>query len=557
MNPLVTTDYLEVNTGLNDPSTSSTSSSFQDLDLHIYEVDDDHEEYRILSRDEEYSSSPEERFNDFFSKLNIDDSRKNNSLLLQQIELLFHDDTSGIEWFEELERLTTSLSDEDMPPFFPANYNVLSLFFKIGKLLNDPKEVLYADKAQIDQRILLLSRCLTILKKLDLVKDFIDHCELGFLTEYLPPFFFKRFAVKHNSQSAAIPGWQVIMEIGKYLLTSEKQLFQPLLNSNNPYIKIKRNNSDLRLSLIFARQIESQQKFNIFVTRGYLGSGGTKKVKEICCLSFPYQSMAKLTPKNKPKNGTPQKINDWYSLSWDMISEYHMVQKLITLKIPHILPMKMMALQNEKTVILTELCKGRDLYFQYKAEFKGNPNTRFIALMTLMRDALETLYFMHQNQICHLDLKMDNILIQQEETGLYAKLGDFGSARKTGEKTDNLTTYPSPEMVRLIDLGMESAIAASPAIDMWNVGLILFSLRTNKDLLKYNVDWRLTRTKDARKFWYESVRQLKADFSKIKKRFSSLDTTIELLLSDDPLLRPNAFKVIQEIDFILNQRFIE
>lgn len=87
----------------------------------------------------------------------------------------------------------------------------------------------------------------------------------------------------------------------------------------------------------------------------------------------------------------------------------------------------------------------------------------------LMRELLKTLVYMHQNNVVHRDLKLSNILIDEE---FCIKLCDFGLSRIVEQTmTSGVVTlwYRAPELL----FGEKTY---SPAIDMWSIGCIFGEL---------------------------------------------------------------------------------
>ena len=87
----------------------------------------------------------------------------------------------------------------------------------------------------------------------------------------------------------------------------------------------------------------------------------------------------------------------------------------------------------------------------------------------LMRELLKTLVYLHQNNVVHRDLKLSNILIDEE---FCIKLCDFGLSRIVERTmTSGVVTlwYRAPEL-------LFSEKNYSPAIDMWSIGCIFGEL---------------------------------------------------------------------------------
>lgn len=99
----------------------------------------------------------------------------------------------------------------------------------------------------------------------------------------------------------------------------------------------------------------------------------------------------------------------------------------------------------------------------------------------LMQQLLNGLYFIHNNNILHRDMKSANILITR--TGIL-KLADFGLARVYSQKDRNRLTnrvvtlwYRPPELL----LG---ARVYGPEIDIWGAGCIMAELWTRFPIMQ-------------------------------------------------------------------------
>lgn len=79
------------------------------------------------------------------------------------------------------------------------------------------------------------------------------------------------------------------------------------------------------------------------------------------------------------------------------------------------------------------------------------------------------LKYMHENNVAHRDLKLTNILIDEEYT---VKVIDFGFACESSERQKmycGTPSYMAPEIV-------EKKIYLSKPVDIWSLGVVLFKL---------------------------------------------------------------------------------
>jgi len=127
-----------------------------------------------------------------------------------------------------------------------------------------------------------------------------------------------------------------------------------------------------------------------------------------------------------------------------------------------------------------EYCEGVDLF-----DYLGTVlfNLSYDKIMIFFVQLVDAVHYMHSKQIAHLDIKLENIMIDPETDKL--KLIDFGHA------TDNPTisnlggTHPyiAPE-----GFGKKPIIAIKA--DIWSLGIILYELITT------SIPWELSNEVD-------------------------------------------------------------
>lgn len=109
---------------------------------------------------------------------------------------------------------------------------------------------------------------------------------------------------------------------------------------------------------------------------------------------------------------------------------------------------------------------GDDLAYQFDHQSLSLTESQ---TRSLMKQLLQGVAYLHQNQIIHRDLKLSNILVDKSQT---LKICDFGLARHMSfTMTSGVVTlwYRAPEVL----FGMNHY---TPAIDMWSVGCIFAEL---------------------------------------------------------------------------------
>ncbi|KPI98003.1 NUAK family SNF1-like kinase 1 [Papilio xuthus] len=151
----------------------------------------------------------------------------------------------------------------------------------------------------------------------------------------------------------------------------------------------------------------------------------------------------------------------------DLVRIRREVQIMSSVRHPNIVHIYEVFENSEKMILVMEYCSGGELY-DYLSQKKVLEEEE---ARRLFRQIATAVYYCHIHKICHRDLKLENVLL--DDTGS-AKIADFGLSNVFKE-TSLLSTfcgsplYASPEIVK-------GTPYIGPEVDCWSLGVLLYTL---------------------------------------------------------------------------------
>ncbi|KAK7102743.1 serine/threonine-protein kinase par-1-like [Littorina saxatilis] len=224
------------------------------------------------------------------------------------------------------------------------------------------------------------------------------------------------------------------------------------LHDNTPGTPTLHDNTPGTATLIQPQRHNLKNRFELLRT---LGEGSYGKVKLACERVTGHQVAIKYVKKSKIQNEA------------DLTRIRREIRILSSLRHPNIVNIRQVYEKKDRIVLVMDCATGGELY-DYLNTHRCLPESQ---TRRFFRQISAALHCIHQNGIVHRDLKLENIVLDEERN---VKIADFGLANYFSPDSMLKTfcgspLYASPEIVN-------GKAYHGPEVDVWSLGVILYTL---------------------------------------------------------------------------------
>ncbi|KAL7714972.1 non-specific serine/threonine protein kinase [Entamoeba marina] len=282
-------------------------------------------------------------------------------------------------------------------------------------------------------------------------------------------------------------------------------IFNPLKNKNSiSFVFIdnsfeEKENSDCGIF----------ERYNVI---GYLGKGSYGVVRLVIDQENKKEYAMKVIGTNKKKlTETSKRESDLLQI----VNHQHIIQLHEVLR------------STEHMYIIMECIYGGTL----KEYVKQRPLLEEEVIRNISKQILEALSYLHEKNIIHRDLKLENVLLLNTNT-INIKITDFGLGKIIDSNTDNMTKtrcgtceYISPELLK----GKEYNGYKN---DIWGAGVLMYVLATKKFPFLNEND-----VKPHKYLIYNIINNKRSYCQEFKERSLEFKDIIDNMLNVDPMKR--------------------
>ncbi|KAG2389195.1 hypothetical protein C9374_014595 [Naegleria lovaniensis] len=148
------------------------------------------------------------------------------------------------------------------------------------------------------------------------------------------------------------------------------------------------------------------------------------------------------------------------------------IQAMQMLKHKNVVQLYEVLEDDEYVYLVIELCGGGSLYEHIKDKPFDEKLARYY-----FNQLVDGLSYCHEMGVCHRDLRLENLLLDNEG---HLKITDFGQARIFKKGWDLFSTQLVGSLYHLSPEQIEGKVYAGEKIDIWSAGIILYCFVTSK-----------------------------------------------------------------------------
>ncbi|KAI7862059.1 kinase-like domain-containing protein, partial [Spinellus fusiger] len=207
-------------------------------------------------------------------------------------------------------------------------------------------------------------------------------------------------------------------------------------------------------------QEEKGDEIDDYVLDNVIGFGGFSTVRKGYRISDGQKVAIKIIKKSVPEDEEDQILLEREIAIWKSLDH------------PHIVNVHSVLETDRATYIVADYCaKGHLLDL---VAHQGLSEAKAKALFVPLAQAIH--YLHSQARVCHKDIKLENVLVDENNI---VKLCDFGLAipcqpTKTTQPAGGSLAYVAPEQI------LSSTAMGCPKTDVWSLGIVLYTLVTGK-----------------------------------------------------------------------------